>query len=149
MRRLTLVRPMMRAADRLRRLWWRWRGTTVRGVVALAYTPDGALILVRQTYTPGWCLPGGGRRAREAPVAAALRELREEAGVFAHGGAQWLGTLDERLGGVPAKIDYVRVVDAQFRFRPSLEVEEARAFPPDALPPDLNPWSARFLAAAG
>ena len=143
-----LIRPLMRAADRARRLWWRVRGTTVHGVVALPYTSDGRLILIRQSYTPGWCLPGGGRGRREDPVAAALRELREETGMTGHGEAVWLGTIDHRIGRLPGRIDYVRIDDVRYRFRPSLEVEAAAAFAPHALPPDLSRWSARVVAIA-
>ena len=46
------------------------------------------MILVKLRYAPGWRLPGGGRADDEDPCEAALRELREEIGMTAHGKAR-------------------------------------------------------------
>src|SRR5690349_18995889 len=56
-----------------------------RGVHAVALTPERRLFLVRLRYAPGWRLPGGGLDAGENLAMAALRELREEIGMTAHG----------------------------------------------------------------
>ena len=62
---------------------------------AVAFTPQGRLILVRLRYARGWRILGGGRRAGETPVEAALRELREEIGMTAHGGAELACEVEE------------------------------------------------------
>ena len=143
-----LIRPLMTFADRVRRRYRRIRGKRIYGVMMLAHTPHGGLVLIRQTYAPSWCLPGGGRSQDEEPVAAALRELREEIGLLRWTEARKLLTLEYPISGVPARIDLVRVDGVEFAFKPNLEVELARVFDPAALPDDINRWSARFLAAA-
>src|SRR6202790_3535051 len=56
------------------------------GVLHIA--PDGDILLLRRTGTPGkdnfvghWALPGGGVEAGETPQAGAARENKEEMGV--------------------------------------------------------------------
>lgn len=42
---------------------------------------DHQVLLVKHTYTPGWCTIGGGVNKGESPVEAVQRELIEEAGI--------------------------------------------------------------------
>lgn len=146
--RRRLLSRAMRIADKVRRQYWRFRGKTIYGVMAKAYTPDGALLLLRQTYSSGWHLPGGGRLARETPVEAALRELREEVGLESWSHAQWQCSVNRLLSGVPAVVDVVEVRDVIHLFRPSLEVEQVALFDPGRLPRDLNPWTRDILNEA-
>ena len=139
----------MSMADGARRRYWRWRGRPRFATVALAYTPDGGLILIRQTYSVGWCLPGGGRGATEESVAAALRELREEIGLCAWRHAELLTTVHSPSAGVPVATDVVIVFDAKFAFKRNLEVKAVSQFDPAALPADLNPWTGTVLTIAG
>jgi 8-oxo-dGTP pyrophosphatase MutT (NUDIX family) len=148
MRLLILIRPAMKAADRIRRAYWRFRGRTIYGVMVMAFTPDGQLVLVRQTYSPGWSLPGGGRRADEEPTAAALRELREEIGLTRWTDVDILVSLDRPLSGAPASIDLIRVNDAEFTFRPNFEIESVATFDVNNLPSNLSKWSTYFIEAA-
>lgn len=143
---LILVRPAMRAADRIRRRYWRWRGKPLYGVMVLAHAPGGDLILVRHTYSPGWSLPGGGRSRREDPVAAALRELREEVGATRWKSAHRLTVVEDRYHGLPAFLDLVRVEEVEFAFARNWEIEQVATFPVDRLPPDVTPWSRRLIA---
>lgn len=137
----------MKLANQLRRAYWRMRRRTIYGVMVLAVTPDERLILVRQTYSPGWALPGGGRGAAEDPATAALRELREEIGLTRWTEVDHLVTLDRPLAGVPASIDLIWVQGAEFTFRPNLEIEAVSTFDPSYLPDDLNEWSTHFIEA--
>ena len=62
------------------RVWWWLRRPYATGA-AVALWHDERLLLVRTSYRRGWELPGGGVRAGESPLAAALREAREEVGI--------------------------------------------------------------------
>lgn len=55
----------------------------VRGV-NVAIWQKGALLMVKNSYRSGYTLPGGYLKPGESPKAAAVRELREEVGVFAY-----------------------------------------------------------------
>ncbi len=46
----------------------------------------GRILLVDPTYKPDWDLPGGMAEANESPLAAAIREVREELGIEYLGG---------------------------------------------------------------
>jgi ADP-ribose pyrophosphatase YjhB (NUDIX family) len=52
----------------------------IRTGVRVMMIRDGRVLLVRQTYMPGWFMPGGGLKRGETLEAAARREVREEAG---------------------------------------------------------------------
>jgi len=70
----------LRVAYRTLLVYWRvWRPRT-QGVCVAVWC-DGALLLVRHSYKPGYGLPSGGRRRGEVPRDAAARELREEVGI--------------------------------------------------------------------
>ena len=123
--------------------------TARRGAHALAFTPDGRLILVTLSYASGWRLPGGGVDRGESDEQAVLRELREEIGMRAHG--QVTKLFDFRREAVKlrdAGSGLFIVRDVIFEPRWSLEVIAVRAFAMDDLPPDLAPVTRRLLAVA-
>ena len=109
------------------------------GVHALALTPERKIILVRLRYAPGWRLPGGGLDERESLELAALRELREEIGMTAHGAVR------HGLGDP----DPVLIVEGVEYRRPawSWEVEAIIEAPLDSLPNDMAPVAAAWLKA--
>jgi 8-oxo-dGTP pyrophosphatase MutT (NUDIX family) len=125
--------------------WFVTRPQT-RGVRAIALTPAGRVILVRHSYIPGWHLPGGGQERGETAEQAALRELREEAGMVSHGAVRVLGTLQHRPNFRRDTVTLALVAQVTFAFRPSLEIVEARAFDLDALPDGIAAGTARRLA---
>jgi ADP-ribose pyrophosphatase YjhB (NUDIX family) len=122
-------------------------GYTV-GSICMIERPDGALLLVRQSYRQGWAVPGGLLKRGETPEAAARREVLEEVG------------LDIELVGEPAVVvePGARRVDLVFRARPSAgadpdaahpvspEIEEAAWFATDAFP-DLQVETSGALVA--
>lgn len=57
------------------------RGVTLGARVAVL-DGEGSVMLVQHTYSQGWILPGGGVEKGETLAAAALREIREEAGII-------------------------------------------------------------------
>lgn len=61
---------------------WAVEGTAL-AAAARVRDPDGRVALVRNAWTDGWFLPGGGVEADETPRRAATREVREETGLSA------------------------------------------------------------------
>lgn len=110
-----------------------------RGVHAVALTPERRIILIRLRYAPGWRLPGGGVARGESLEHAALRELREEIGMTAH------GELREGLGDP----DPVLIVDDVHYRAPawSWEVEAIMEAPIDTLPNDMAGVASRWIGA--
>jgi 8-oxo-dGTP pyrophosphatase MutT (NUDIX family) len=51
------------------------------GVCAIISDAEARILLVKHSYRPGWCLPGGGLQRGETPLATLTRELREEVGL--------------------------------------------------------------------
>jgi ADP-ribose pyrophosphatase YjhB (NUDIX family) len=122
-------------------------GFTV-GAICLIERPDGAVLLVRQSYRNAWGVPGGLLKRRETPEDAARREVFEEVG------------LDIELVGEPAVVvePEAQRVDLVFRARPvaghdpitarpmSPEITECAWFATDALP-DLQAETSGALVA--
>jgi ADP-ribose pyrophosphatase YjhB (NUDIX family) len=110
----------------------------IRVGVRVMMLKDNQVLLVRQTYMPGWYMPGGGVKRGETLEAAARREVREETGVV-------LG--DTRLLGVYTnfkewKTDHnIVFVSSDFTLsgEHDREIAEVRLFPLNALPKDLWP----------
>ena len=123
-------------------------GFTV-GAICLIERPDGALLLVRQSYRHRWGVPGGLLKRGERPEDAARREVREEVG------------LDIELVGEPAVVvdPIPRRIDIVFRARPaagvvqeptpcSPEITEVRWFGSQDLPELQIETSAALVALA-
>jgi 8-oxo-dGTP pyrophosphatase MutT (NUDIX family) len=123
------------------------RGMTLGTRTLVLKNEAREVMLVRHTYAPGWLLPGGGVERGESLAEAAIREVREEAGIVAaeepylHGiflnDAQFVG-------------DHVACfVLRQFQagpFTPGREIAEARFFPAIALPEGTTPGTRRRIA---
>jgi ADP-ribose pyrophosphatase YjhB (NUDIX family) len=141
------VRILLAPLYRVQRLIWRVFRPRTRGVKVMVFNQAGELLLVRHSYGNKalFMLPGGGIRPFEAPERAAVREIGEELGcgvedvvfVSLHASAQE-GKRDSvhlyraRAAG-PVRID-------------GIEIDEARFFPLDALPPTVSPATLRRIA---
>ncbi len=106
------------------------------------------VLLVRQTYAPGWQFPGGGVEPNETAETAAARETLEETGYATDGRPTLLGFYLNRVAG--GARDHVAVYvwrdfRGQHEFAPNLEIAECRWFAMDELPADIEPGTARRL----
>jgi 8-oxo-dGTP pyrophosphatase MutT (NUDIX family) len=116
----------------------------VRVGVRAMMIQDGKVWLVRQTYMPGWFMPGGGVKRGETLEAATRREALEETGAV-------LGEL-KLLGAYTNftewKTDHNIVFichEFEFKGKPDAEIAELRTFPLNELPGDLWPGHRRRL----
>ncbi len=72
-------------------LYWRIsRGMTL-GVRACVVDPQGRILLIQHSYTPGWHFPGGGVEVGQTLSDALATELREEANVLMDGPPRLVG----------------------------------------------------------
>jgi len=122
------------------------RGLTL-GTRTAVFDSQSRVLLVRHTYTPGWLLPGGGVERGETVQAAALRELREEAGIVAEEEPQLFGLYlnHQRFAGDHVALFVVRRF-RQEEFRPNREIAEVRFFAVDALPDDATAATCQRIA---
>ncbi|HEX8992838.1 MAG TPA: NUDIX domain-containing protein, partial [Anaerolineales bacterium] len=91
------------------------------------------VLLLRQTYTRGWFMPGGGVDRGETLDAAARREAAEETGAELHN----LRLVGAYTNLTEWKSDHnILFLSTDFTLsgKPDLEVAELRFFPLDALP---------------
>jgi ADP-ribose pyrophosphatase YjhB (NUDIX family) len=116
----------------------------VRGVIL---DGQGQVLLVRHGYTPGWHFPGGGVETGETCADALGRELGEEACVVIDGPTRLHGVFFN--GRISPRDHVVVYVIQNFRVTgqrtPDGEIQEARFFPLDALPPGVTGGTRRRL----
>jgi 8-oxo-dGTP pyrophosphatase MutT (NUDIX family) len=118
----------------VRRALWYLTKPEVRGVQAIALTPEGRVILVKHRYARGWHLPGGGQKKKEDARAAALRELEEEIGLYAHAEVRQLGSFVYHSDHRRSTVTLFLVGHVSYRPGWSLEIEEVGEFDLSSLP---------------
>ena len=147
------LRPALRlgmtAFQKSRRALWYVTRPDVRGVQAIPLTPSGRVVLVKHRYARGWHLPGGGQKQKEDAPTAALRELREEIGLEAHGEVRPLGCFVYHPDHRRSEVTLFLVRDVAYNPPWSLEIEEVREFDPSQLPPGTTKITRKRLAELG
>jgi 8-oxo-dGTP diphosphatase len=122
----------------------------VVGVAAAARSPDGRWLLVRRTDNGQWALPGGTLEWGETLRQAAVRELREEAGVDrAHLGPLVGVYSDPRRDARFHAVTVLVSAEIDPPVRPPdnpAEIVEARLFREDELPEALTYGMTEMLA---
>jgi 8-oxo-dGTP pyrophosphatase MutT (NUDIX family) len=97
---------------------------------------DGQVLLVRQTYLPGWFMPGGGVKRGETLEQAIRREAYEEIGAKM-GKLTLLGAYTH-FGEFKSDHSVLfHCADFTFSGKQDREIAEVRFFPLDALPDGL------------
>ena len=120
----------------------------ILGALAVALDDDGRVVLIRRHDTGTWGLPGGMVDYGERLTESLAREIREETGYRMREVTRIVGVYSEpdrdpRAHSVCVLVE-ARVERASAALNP-LEVLEVRAFPPDALPPELAYDTRRML----
>ena len=142
------LRIAFTAAHHILKAGWFVRRPKTYGAHGIALTTQRKIVLVKLRYAPGWRVPGGGRSPNEPPVEAALRELREEIGLIAHGETRLVADLEESRDFKRDTSSLVIVRDASYSPpRWSWEIERVREFALDALPADLSPVTETWIEA--
>jgi 8-oxo-dGTP pyrophosphatase MutT (NUDIX family) len=137
------------------RLFWRSffrpyarlsRGMTL-GARILVIDQQDRVLLVKQSYSPHWILPGGGIERGETMLEGGLRELREEAGVVAKGEATLLGIFSNHAIFPGDHVAcYVLREFEQESWKPNAEITAAEFFSRTALPELVNKGSRTRIA---
>ena len=107
-------------AYRVMRTYWSLRHPTTHGALVAIWN-QGEVLLVRNSYVPYHCLPGGYLRRGESGPQAALRELREEVGVSTT--ADELTLVLEERHEWEGKHDHVVIFELGLPTRPRVEVD--------------------------
>jgi 8-oxo-dGTP pyrophosphatase MutT (NUDIX family) len=111
------------------------RGMTLGTRTLVLRDVDREVLLVRHGYSAGWLLPGGGVERGETLLEAAVREVREEAGIAAEEEPRLHGIfLNDRQFRGDHVACYVLRRFSGTPIRTGFEIAEARFFPVAALP---------------
>ena len=142
-----MLRILLAPLHRLRRLVWRVLRPHTRGVKVMVFNAAGELLLVRHSYGNKalFMLPGGGIRPFEAPEVAAVREIREELGCALEG-LTFVSTHETQKEGKKDTVHLYRARAAGPVRIDGIEIDEARYFALDALPPTVSPATLRRIA---
>ncbi len=122
------------------------------GIVALARTVDGRVLLIRRGDTGMWALPGGTIEWGETLRETLPRELLEEAGVTSAKNGGLLGVYsapshDPRFHAVTVVVEATIEPPTQSPVNP-VEILEVALFDPDEIPEFLSHGNKEMLSRA-
>jgi ADP-ribose pyrophosphatase YjhB (NUDIX family) len=112
--------------------------------VRLLLIKDGQVLLVKPSYQDGWYFPGGGVKRNETVEQAARREAKEEVGAEL-GKLELFGIYDLFYESKSDHIVLFQCTDFTYTGESDFEIEQVRAFPLKALPPDIAPGYERRI----
>ncbi|HEX4533741.1 MAG TPA: NUDIX domain-containing protein [Rhizomicrobium sp.] len=116
------------------------------GASAMVENAQGHILLVRQSYMPGWSFPGGGVDRNEPPEIAVIRELKEEIGLESSAAPELFGLYTRKVGWTTNVVALYRVRNAEFDFKPNFEIREMQFADPASPPPGTTDGVRRRLA---
>jgi 8-oxo-dGTP pyrophosphatase MutT (NUDIX family) len=127
----------------------RWRRGLTFGARTIVRDDRDCVLLVKQSYAPGWILPGGGVEFGETCEEAARRELHEEAAVTATGPFMLHGVYSNHSHFPGDHLVVYQLRNFEWAgFAPTREIVEARFFSRDELPGDVQASSLRRMEEA-
>ncbi len=140
------MKQVLDLAYRLQRKLWKLLRPKTRGVKAMLFNEAGELMLIRNSYGRSelFVLPGGGVRPFEDPEQAVRREIREELGCD----VVELSWVSSHFSSAEGKRDTIDLFSARIAGVPvsdNFEVEEARYFSLDDLPPNISDATLRRI----
>ncbi|MGI9432047.1 MAG: NUDIX domain-containing protein [Myxococcota bacterium] len=115
-----LWRAALRVAYRVLWIYWHVFRPRTEGVCVLVWH-EGRLLVLRHSYKSGVGIPAGAPRRGEAPIATALRELREEVGITLP--AESLRLLGECHSRHEAKRDHLVAFETRLERAPAIEID--------------------------
>jgi ADP-ribose pyrophosphatase YjhB (NUDIX family) len=141
------------AAQRILQRWvlqpyWRIQRPLTLGAQGVIVNDDGRVLLVKHTYRPGWCFPGGGVEKGETVVTALTRELQEECGVAIDGPPELFGIYSNhtRFPNDHVALFVVRQWHRTHIPKPNSEIAAQDFFAREPLPGDCAYGTAKRLA---
>jgi ADP-ribose pyrophosphatase YjhB (NUDIX family) len=130
----------------LRRYWRVQRGMTL-GAQGAVIDAEQRVLLIKHTYRPGWCFPGGGVEPGESFTDALTRELHEEVGVSLIAAPMLHGIFTNfaAVNRDHIALFVVRGWSRDGEYHRPREIAESGFFGLDELPPDIDAGTANRL----
>ena len=128
--------------------YFRLRRPLTLGVRALVINKNGEIFLIRNTYVPGWQLPGGGVEKNQTALEALRDELLQEGGItFEKTPALFAIYSNHQSFKNDHVLLYVlRAFTRSHIPEPNMEIAESGFFAPDNLPDDTTPATRARIA---
>ena len=129
---------VMRTLYKLARTYWFFTRPITIGVRAIITNNDNNVLLVKHTYQDSWYLPGGKVNKNETLTQSLIREIHEELNCCVNG-IELFGAYTNMYD---YKNDHVIVYKASLdnvkKIRHSVEIDDAKFFSIDKMPPNVS-----------